>query len=141
MVPGVPFQETTSTAEATTSESDRCGIATVWYSYTPAEDEQVVVTSDGIDVDTVLGLYVQDETDLYEQQCLDVNGSTNDETMRASLGEGTTYLFSVGTCCTASVGDVGPGGQVEFQIAGSSLTGASACAAGASRSARGSRRW
>lgn len=118
VVTDLPFTDALNTSEATFAASDTyCGIATIWYQYTPAESGWVHLSTVGSDFDTMLGLYTGDPSALTVVECVDDTNSSLQAEIVAELTAGATYYISAGTCCsTDTVGQVGPGGDLLFTV-------------------------
>jgi RTX calcium-binding nonapeptide repeat (4 copies) len=115
VVPSLPFDQTTSTAEATVEPGEpqpSCNASmgkSVWYEFTPAEDVLVAAATSGSDFDTVLTVWTGATLgSLVEKRCRDIEGET--EFRLAFLAEaGTPYRFQVG-------GAGGAGGSLRFRL-------------------------
>jgi hypothetical protein len=79
VVGGLPFSDTGTTIEATTSPSDPTagtwGAHSVWYVFTPSVDVTVRFDTFGSDFDTVLSAFTGSQSSLTEIACDDDTGS------------------------------------------------------------------
>lgn len=99
-VPSLPYTNNQSTVDATTEpdEPSPCGAmgATVWYDYTPSQDETVSADTFGSGYDTVLAIYTGGSVDsLTLVDCNDDSGSLQSKVSFSAVG-GTTYRIQVG---------------------------------------------
>ena len=119
-VQGIPYTNTVDTSEATVGVEDQngCGAAaTVWYSFAPSADGRYIFSTEGSDYDTVLNLYSGSPGNLSLIACND-DFNTVQAVLADSLTAGTTYYISAGTCCgVGEVGQIGPGGNLVFNVA------------------------
>ena len=113
---GVPFTDARDTTEATYAATDAgCGLATVWYQFTPTESGVVEFNTVGSSYDTTLGLYTGDPAAPSLLQCNDDSVYGLQSQIIAEVTAGETYYISAGTCCgSAAPGTVGPGGNLVF---------------------------
>jgi len=113
-VSGVPYTNTVDTSEATFAEGDSgCGLATVWYTFTPGTDGSYLFdTSGSSDYGPTLAVLEGSPGNLNLLSCTyGVPGSV------LTLNAGTTYYIEAGTCCgPGEVGQVGPGGTLVFNV-------------------------
>jgi hypothetical protein len=116
VVPGVPYTDTVDTTEATYVEGDSdCGIATVWYTFTPETDGTYVFDTIGSDFDTTLAVSEGSPGDLSLLACNDDFFGLQSGVV-IDLEQGTTYYIEAGTCCSGDVDQVGPGGTLVFNV-------------------------
>jgi hypothetical protein len=114
VVSGVPYTNTVDTSEATVGAGDSgCGLATVWYTFTPGTDGSYLFdTSGSSDYGATLAV---------------LDGSPGNFNLLActygvpgvvlALSAGTTYYIEAGTCCgPGEIGQVGPGGDLVFNV-------------------------
>jgi hypothetical protein len=108
------FTDTVNTQEATYAEYDLgCGLATVWYRFTPSEDLWAELETVGSDYDTELALATGTPQSLALEQCNDDSDYGLQSQIVAQLREGVTYYISAGTCCGGGdAGQIGPGGTL-----------------------------
>jgi len=117
VVPNTPFTDVVDTTEATVAEGDSgCGSATVWYSFTPEASGRYQLDTFGSDYDTTVALLEGTPGHLTLLDCND-DRSGLQSAIRADLSAGTTYFIEAGTCCGGEVGQVGPGGSLQLNIA------------------------
>lgn len=100
IIPSLPYYNTQNTTRATTAEDDpslSCiggqGYNSVWYQYTPATDEQVVVDSFGSSYNTVLGVWTGSRGALTGVACNDDAEDTLQSQAYFPATGGTTYFF------------------------------------------------
>lgn len=116
VVPGVGFTDTRDTTEATFAEGDSgCGAATVWYTFTPDTGGTYQFDTVGSDYDTTLALFEGSPGALTLLACND-DAFGLQSAIRHELTAGTTYYVEAGTCCGGEVGQVGPGGNLVFNV-------------------------
>jgi hypothetical protein len=113
---GLPFTDSVDTTEATYAATDAgCGLATVWYEFTPTESGVVELHTVGSTYDTTLALYTGDPSAPTLLQCNDDSVYGLLSQIVAEVVAGETYYISAGTCCgSAEPGTVGPGGNLVF---------------------------
>lgn len=113
---GLPFTDSVDTTEATYAANDGgCGLATVWYEFTPTEGGAVEFHTVGSSYDTTLALYTGDPAAPTLLQCNDDSIYGLQSQIIAEVTAGETYYISAGTCCgSAEPGTVGPGGNLVF---------------------------
>jgi hypothetical protein len=117
VVTGPGFTATADTSEATyVSTEPACGVATVWYSYTPSVDGRVLIDTVGSDYDTMLGVFTGSPTNLTWVTCHDDDVVNSNEQIVLDVSAGTTYYIQAGTCCEGTDGQVGPGGALAFHV-------------------------
>jgi hypothetical protein len=111
-ITSLPYTNVVNTTLATTSVDDPTACseagATVWYSFTPAEDLFIDVNTAASDYFTVLGVYTGARGALQLFYC---NGG-NDS--KFAIFAGTTYFFMVGANFPANP----PGGHLVFTVTG-----------------------
>jgi hypothetical protein len=109
----IPFDASVDNASATTEpgEPQGCGGATntVWYSFTPSSDVDLVARAVSESFTTALSIYVGDELGSLEQIGCAGGASTESEVPFYGLGR-ETYFFQVG-------GSNGSAGKIGFQLA------------------------
>jgi hypothetical protein len=120
VITALPFTDVTNNAEATFSEGDpNCGLATVWYQFTPSEDGRYRFSetlSNGYYYDfPALALMTGDPGSLELLTCNTGYYAPTVEII-TQLTAGQTYYLAAGTCCAdyGYPGQVGPGGDVTF---------------------------
>jgi hypothetical protein len=110
VVTGDVFSHDVDNSEATYDADDpqECGVATVWYEYTPAESGTASVFAYGFEEPPkVVGAR---GGDLSEAICSETNS------LAVAVTAGETYLFSVGTQAPGVPGQVGPGSFIQFYL-------------------------
>ena len=121
LITSLPFTDSRSTVGATREpfEPQPCaGIgSTVWYSFTPAIDTQVVADTVGSDFDTALAAYTGG---FLAAPCDDDGGPGLLSTVSFVANAGATYYFQVG-------GSGGDSGSLVFNVAGTPSVSDSAC--------------
>ena len=118
VVSGAGFAATADTREATYAATDGgCGVATVWYVFTPATDGRFLLENTGSNYDTRLALHTGSPGALREITCHDDSFGRNERIVRNLIG-GRTYYIEAGTCCTdeSEAGQVGPGGDLQLKV-------------------------
>lgn len=94
----LPYTDSQNTITATMESDERspCQLhKSVWYSYTPLQDETVVADTFGSDFDTALAVY--DASNLHAAKvCNNDMGATTQSEIFFEAKAGTTYLFQVG---------------------------------------------
>lgn len=113
---GIPFTDSVDTTEATYAATDTaCGLATVWYEFTPTDSGVVEFNTVGSNYDTTLALHTGDPSAPTLLQCNDDSIYGLQSQIIAEVTAGVTYYISAGTCCgSAEPGFVGPGGNLVF---------------------------
>ncbi len=115
-VTALPYSDTVDTREATHDNDDRCGTATVWYSFTPATTASYAVDTYGsefFDSDMQIGVYDADTSEML--MC--AGGGRSYVGTLVSLQAGSTYLIEVGNGMVYDEDEnVGPGGDLVFNI-------------------------
>lgn len=98
VVNALPFRDYVNTGEATSEATDiGCGVATVWYEFTPAEDRFVEITTQLSDFNTTLALASGEPGALILEQCNDDVEYDLTSQILAQLTAGVTYYISAGT--------------------------------------------
>jgi hypothetical protein len=121
VVPGLPFTATAvDTTEATVANDDpntSCfgPTATVWYTFTLAQDLRVEVNTLGSDYDTTLSIWTGSRGSLSEIACNDDRVGFLSR-VRFDAVAGQTYFVMAGTCCGSEPGSVGPGGSLSLAV-------------------------
>jgi hypothetical protein len=119
VVSGAGFSATADTREATYADTDAgCGVATVWYVFTPAADGRFLFENTGSNFDTTLALHTGSPGALRQITCHDDDSGRNERFVR-NLIAGRTYYIEAGTCCDdgeSEAGQVGPGGDLVFKV-------------------------
>jgi hypothetical protein len=118
LISGAGFSATADTREATYAVTDDgCGVATVWYVFTPAADGRYLFENTGSSYDTRLALHSGSPGALQQLTCHDDDVGRNERIIR-NLVAGTTYYIEAGTCCwdDSETGQVGPGGDLVFKV-------------------------
>jgi hypothetical protein len=97
----VPSTTVTSTADATTEggEPQPCGLigSTVWYTFTPGQDQAFGANTAGSDFDTVLALYTGSSlADLNLVECNDESYQGSAAYIETTLAGGVTYFYQAG---------------------------------------------
>jgi hypothetical protein len=116
IVPGVPYTHTVDTSEASVAGGDSpCGAATVWYSFTPETDGGYLFDTRGSDFDTTLALFEGSPGDLTLVECND-DEFGQQSAIGWTLEAGTTYYIEAGTFGGGEVGQIGPGGNLVFNV-------------------------
>ena len=113
LVASLPFSDMVDTTEATEAADDPdCSGAgpTVWYTYTPTEDQRLLADTFGSDYDTTLSAYVGSPGSLEQIACNDDAGGDVQSAIVIEVEAGTTYYFLVGAF------DSGPGGTLVFNV-------------------------
>jgi hypothetical protein len=118
LISGAGFSATADTREATFAETDGgCGVATVWYVFTPAANGRFLFENIGSNFDTTLALHRGSPGALHRMTCHDDDAGRNERIVR-DLVAGTTYYIEAGSCCwdESEAGQVGPGGDLVFNV-------------------------
>jgi hypothetical protein len=118
VISGAGFSATADTREATYAETDGgCGVATVWYVFTPASDGRFLIENTGSNYDTTLALHRGSPGDLRHITCHDDDSGRNERIVRDLIG-GRTYYVEAGSCCSdeSEAGQVGPGGDLVLKV-------------------------
>ena len=118
LISGPGFSATADTREATFVETDGgCGVATVWYAFTPAADGRFLFENTGSNYDTTLALHSGSPDALRQLTCHDDDVRRNERIVR-DLVAGRTYYIEAGTCCwdESEAGQVGPGGDLVLKV-------------------------
>jgi hypothetical protein len=108
VVTAAPFYDSTDNSEATSDADDQCGVATVWYAYTPTESGNIRADVSS-DFSPVLELRAPGEEP-------GDRGCSEGGSIFATVTAGETYFISVGTLAPGEPGQVGPGGPFQFQL-------------------------
>jgi hypothetical protein len=118
-VTGVPSSYEVDTSEATHTAAESCGVATVWYEFTPTQDTRVRFDASSSAFDPLIALYTGDPANLVQQRCMAFPAR-----IYSDVTAGVTYYVSVGTYAWVEPGQPGPGGNVVFSVdpAGPRLT-------------------
>jgi hypothetical protein len=101
VVDEIPYEAIQDTSEATVAPDDpvpNCSIggeATVWYAFTPAEDQRLVAGTFGSDYDTVIVAYTGTRGALTRVACNDDTGGDLQSRVSFDAEGGTTYYFMV----------------------------------------------
>ncbi|HEY5990671.1 MAG TPA: hypothetical protein VIV12_30400 [Streptosporangiaceae bacterium] len=109
VIPGVPFTDTVSTADATTAGDDpfcNGNEHSVWYAFTPTQDTPIRADTSGSDYATSLGVYTGSRGALSEVTCGSFPGQ-----VAFTASANTTYFFMVASACCG-----GPGGTLVFNV-------------------------
>jgi hypothetical protein len=116
-VSGIPYSASADTSEATFAAGDSgCGLATVWYTFTPDTDGNYAFTTVGSDYDTTLAVLDGSPGALNLLACNDDAFGLQSAIM-LELTAGTTYFIEAGTCCgEGEIGQVGPGGNLVLNV-------------------------
>jgi hypothetical protein len=110
VVTGVPFTDATNNEEATGEPDAACGLAaTVWYQFTPTESAFLGFSTAGSDFEAAVAVYSGTPGNLTYVGC-------NYSQVAANVIAGESYYVAVGTCCFNDPGQVGPGGNIVFNI-------------------------
>ena len=117
VIPSLPFSDAVDTSEATYAPTDSvCGVATVWYRFTPTESGRIEISTAGSDYSfPTIELLTGDPSAPVTLQCEWFDRPT----LTSDVTAGTTYFISVGTCCggpEAEPGSVGPGGNLVLNV-------------------------
>lgn len=114
----LPYSDTTETGDATSGPGDSgCGVATVWYAFTPGADGRYLITTQGSDYDTTLAAFEGPPPSGTFLACNDDSSLGVQSVLVLDLTAGTTYYFEAGTCCgLGEPGQVGPGGTLVFNV-------------------------
>jgi hypothetical protein len=115
----LPFADSADTTAATAASDDptACGNnGSVWYTFTPSQNEAITASTIGSDYDTVLSVYTGARGALGLVTCNDDSGGGFQSQVIFSATAGTTYFFMISTCC--GTGGTG-GGQLTFNVSGS----------------------
>ncbi|MGC5225438.1 hypothetical protein ACPW96_22975 [Micromonospora sp. DT81.3] len=118
-VTGVPFTDTVNVSEATYDPATDagCGLATVWYQWTAPADGAVEFNTLGSDYDTTLALFTGEPPNLVLQECNDDSFYGLWSRIAVQAEAGVTYYVAAGTCCgSGEAGQVGPGGNLTFNV-------------------------
>ena len=113
LIGSLPFSDTVDTTEATTAPDDPNCVGqgpTVWYTYTPTEDQRLLADTFGSDYDTTLSAYVGSPGSLEQIACNDDSGGNVQSAILIEVEAGTTYYFMVGAFAS------GPGGTLVFNV-------------------------
>jgi hypothetical protein len=121
-ITALPFTDVTSNAEAVYSEGDpNCGVATVWYQFTPSEDGRYRFTETFNTSDywlsPSLALATGDPANLELLVCESAYYYEPSVDIIHQLTAGQTYYVAAGTCCASYgsyPGQVGPGADLTF---------------------------
>jgi hypothetical protein len=100
-ISGLPFQDAVDTRFATRAVTDpNCAddMNTVWWSFRPASNVDVVATTFGSDFDTTLSVYTGTRDALRSIACND-DAIDVTSTVAFSARAGVTYHLMAGTCC------------------------------------------
>lgn len=110
VVSSLPFSTTVDTTEATFSTADPfgCGVATVWYSFTPTTTGEYAVRASSSEVAPVVAVRGRP----FGDECYRT-ASAN-----VSFVAGSTYLIMAGTDGIGDPGQVGPGGSLVVTVDG-----------------------
>jgi hypothetical protein len=116
-IASVPYTTTLNTSEATVGPEDSgCGLATVWYAFTPDTDGTYAFDTVGSDYDTTLAVLEGSPGSLSVLACND-DALGLLSALLLQLQGGTTYYIEAGTCCgSGEVGQVGSGGMLVLNV-------------------------
>ncbi|WP_341995800.1 hypothetical protein MRBLWH7_002966 [Microbacterium sp. LWH7-1.2] len=116
VVSELPYTDTVDTREATydpSTDHAECGVATVWYRWTPSSDGLVGFSTVGSDYEATLAIYTGEASDPVLLECNVGTYGFPTEIVRL-VEAGATYFIAAGTCCGGEAGQVGPGGTLVF---------------------------
>lgn len=112
VIAALPYANSQDTTEATTASDDpECAGNghTVWYSFTPSSDIEVIADTFGSDFDTTLSVYTGSRGSLDQIACNDDSGSLQSRLLfRATAG--VRYLLMIGSYFDS------PGGALEVAL-------------------------
>lgn len=101
VIGALPFSGFQDTFEATPAVDDpNCSFgseATVWYAFTPAENQRLTANTFGSDFDTVLSAYTGSRGALNRVACNDDAGNGFQSRIAFDATAGTTYYFMIGS--------------------------------------------
>jgi hypothetical protein len=112
----LPFTDNVDTTGATSAADDpsQCGNnGSVWYAFTPSQNEIITASTFGSNYDTVLSAYTGVRGALTLVACNDDSSGTLQSQVKFSSTAGTTYFFMISRCCGS--GGSG-GGQLVFNV-------------------------
>lgn len=114
VVSSSPYTDSLNTTHATAGDNDPCGLATVWYEFTPRITGPYQIDTYGSDYDTSISVRDRGGT-MSAAACYD---DTRQAGIRVDMRAGTTYLIMAGTCCGWGFepGEIGPGGNLVLNI-------------------------
>src|SRR6266508_1214652 len=111
VIGALPFTDSISTAEATTADDDpfcNGNEHTVWYSFTPTQNERIQADTSGSDYDTTLSVYTGSRGALSQVGCASFPAQVT-----LDVSANTTYFFMVASACCG-----GPGGTLVLNVRG-----------------------
>lgn len=109
----LPFADTTNTENATTAKDDPAcagNAHTVWYRYTPTQDQVIEANTFGSDYDTTLSVYTGTQGSLSQIVCNDDAGDTLQSQISINVVAGETFHFMVGSFGSTN------GGNLVFRV-------------------------
>jgi hypothetical protein len=116
IISALPFTDNADTTGATSASDDpaACGNnGSVWYAFTPSQDEAITASTFGSNYDTVLSAYTGARGALTLVACNDDSSGTVQSQVSFGATAGTTYFFMISQCCGS--GGSG-GGQHAFNV-------------------------
>lgn len=118
VIPAGNYTDTTNTTEATANAAtDYCGVATVWYQFTPEYNGNYRFDTEGSDFDTTIALHSGPGGSPYLCNDFDYTTGSPQAATVFFLSAGMTYYVEVGSCCLpATEGQVGPGGNLVLSV-------------------------
>src|ERR1700735_2057379 len=108
-ISALPFTDTADTTGATAASDDPAGCGnngSVWYAFTPLQDETITASTFGSSYDTVLSVFTGTRGALTSVTCNDDSSGTTQSQVSFGATAGTTYFFMISQCC----GNGGSGG-------------------------------
>jgi hypothetical protein len=116
IISALPFSDNLDATGATSASDDPtvCGNnGSVWYSFTPSQNEAISANTFGSNYDTVLAVYTGIRGALTPVTCNDDSAGSGQSQVNFIATAGTTYFFMISQCCGS--GGTG-GGQVVFNV-------------------------